>query len=579
MTQPKPEILAAVWEHYRTNAAKRTTSKPYRGENWACTLLGFGVPESDLLPADQGRGLKPMTSADAMTRNWWKWKKVYGPELKRLEDANALRTDNTRLDTEGNSDSAVNVSDSSNVATQKGHEEDALKPIKPRALYVSVVDPRTGYDFDVPSQHMDKVGDFTYRVSPSDPTGRILGLYMTVKYGVKGSHGLTLLGRVAPDTLQGEYDPGALPFLVERKRLPVPEARLTVDRAKRTFEIKLIDYPMSVGILSKYEAYLRVDVQIRENIWEPFYARRDVPDYIDIDTLHVRIQVAPTAHEPGRSPYVYLRESLNEKNDGNSGALEGDGSQSTTGGQRDRDGRNKAEDEEHNGGTQSASPGISGDDEREAEIERSRAANERIEEIIAESRADAKMWVVMDYPHRDAVDLGEPRYWIFWYDPKVKEAYNARGRVRNWDNRVMERMYQSPWQLRPEHIYDGSIKVKFSDKYEENRSFNTHCAMLLEEWEHLMRQSPEGKKYLAAQDPNNMPLPNIPVNRSWGRSGRGKDKEMYVDEYGYLWDREADMKAGEPPLNHVTESASAFPALQKRLRVLFPTPPKDHPGL
>ena len=189
------------------------------------------------------------------------------------------------------------------------------------------------------------------------------------------------------------------------------------------------------------------------------------------------------------------------------------------------------------------------------------------------------MWLIVDYPNRNAVELGEPRYWIFWYDPQFdpNERWKARGRLRNWDDMNMEYMYQSPWQLRPEHVYDGIVKVKFSDKYEENMGFHTHNAMLLEEWENLMSDSPEGRKYIAAQDPNNMPLPNIPVNRSWGRSGRGPDKEMYVDEYGYLWDREADMKAGEPPLSHVVDGA--FPSLQERLRPLFPTPPKDHPGI
>jgi len=389
MTQPKPEILAAVWDHYRTNAAKRTASKPYKGENWACTLLAMYVPESDLLPADQGRGLKPMTSADAMTRNWWKWKKVYGPELKRLEDANGDRP--------------------------------------------------------------------------------------------KGS------------TIHSDTDTA--------------------------------------------------------------------------DTSAVHAAQADPLRESGEEPAGVSAEHTEDHSGGTGGARpQSSGADSQVGGAGSSV-----------GGEDNSPPGVSADDWEEI-IEQSREDTKRHAEIIAESQANAKMWLVKDYPNRDAVDLGEPRYWILWYDPQhdPKEAWKARGRVRNWDNREKEYMYQSPWQLRPEHIYDGHIKVMFSTDYEENRGFDTEGAMLIEEWEHLMSDGSEEEKYVAAQDPDNMPLANIPSLRSWGRTGKGKDELMHVDDYGWVWDRKSDMEAGEPPLQHII--ANVHPALQERLRKLFPEPPKDHPG-
>ena len=450
-TQPKPEILAAVWQHYKTNAAQRTASKPYRGENWACTLLAFGVPESDLLPADQGRGLKPMTSASAMTRNWWKWKKVYGPELKRLEEANGPPD---------NMDRANSVAGNTDAPSMDAQ------------------------------QHNDGERD---RDSDSQD---------------------------GPEAHQGE---------------PVKAINQTED------------------------AHGSDNHSTHDN---------------NADSSDIHASQGDSLREGGEEPPGVSAQNT-EDHSGGSGAARppsaGAGFQlggevSSVGGA------------DSSVGGEGVSGNISAED-RADELERSREATKRHAEIIAESRADAKMWPVVDYPNRDAVELGEPRYWILWYDPQFdpKERWDVRGRVRNWDTREMERMFQSPWQLRPEHIYDGHIKVKFSNKYEENRGFDTEGAMLLEEWEDLMGQSPEGKKYLAAQDENNMPLPNIPVNRSWGRSGRGKDKEMYVDEYGYVWDREADMKAGEPPLHHVVDGA--FPSLQERLRPLFPTPPDNHPGL
>ena len=196
--------------------------------------------------------------------------------------------------------------------------------------------------------------------------------------------------------------------------------------------------------------------------------------------------------------------------------------------------------------------------------------NERIEEILAESRADAKMWPVVDYPNRDAVDLGTPRYWILWYDPKFdeKERWAARGKVWNWTNNSWDTMYQTPFQLYEEHIYDGAIKVKFSDKYEEDRNFSTEGAMILEEWYALMKESPEGKKYIAAQDENNLPSMNHGPAHTQGRSGHGKWRLQHVDDYGYVWDSKSDKDNGEPPLSHVAESAHKH--LQERIRALYP---------
>ena len=329
--KPNRKIVAMAWRYYHNNHTGRTADKPFRGENWAQVLLAFGVPEDELYPDDRNRGLQRMTSAEAATKKWWKWKKVFAPELKRMEEAN--------------SDSCSHSVPDTSVADQQRIKEDALK-------------------------------------------------------------------------------------------------------------------------------------QAEENA--------------------------------------------------------------------------------------------------------------KIKKIIAESRADAKMWLIVDYPNRDAVELGEPRYWVFWYDPQFnpKDPVTARGKIWNWLENCWTTMWQSPHEAWADYLSvgahyvsdgnDGSVKIQFSDKYEENRSFDTESAMLLEEWEHLMRQSPEGEKYLKAQDPNNMPLPNIAVPHSQGRSGHGKMQPMYVDKYGWVWDREADMEAGEPPLNHIIDSAHE--ALKERLLALFPTAPDKHPS-
>ena len=308
--KPNRKIVAMAWRYYHNNHEGRTIDKPFRGENWAQVLLAFGVPEDELYPDDRNRGLQRMTSNEAATKKWWKWKKVFAPELKRLEEANGP------------------------VRVEQGIKEEALE-------------------------------------------------------------------------------------------------------------------------------------QAEENA--------------------------------------------------------------------------------------------------------------KIEKILAESRADAKMWLIKDYPNRDAVELGEPQYWVLWYDPQRVEGSLPRGRVWNWHDNDWDLMFQSPYQLRPDNVYNTSVKVMFSKKYEENRNLDTEGAMLLEEWEDLMKQSPEGEKYLAAQDPDNMPLPNIQVNYSKGRSGEGKYKEMYVDEYGWLWDRKEDwILHGEPPIGHVVDGAHE--KLKDRLLALFPTTPDSHPS-
>ena len=212
--------------------------------------------------------------------------------------------------------------------------------------------------------------------------------------------------------------------------------------------------------------------------------------------------------------------------------------------------------------------------ELDAELERSEAANKRIEEIIAESRADAKMWLLVEY-RGDAVDR-VPHYWVLWYDPQYDGKGMPRGKVWNWKEDRWDPLYQTPWELYPEQVYNGSVKLMFSDKYEERRSFTVEGAMLLEEWENLMKASPEGKKYQAAQDPNNMPAANMAAAWTWGVSGHGKLKQQYVDEFGYIWERKHNYEAGEPPQGHLTDSA--WPPLRDRLRALFPKKEDENAG-
>ena len=190
------------------------------------------------------------------------------------------------------------------------------------------------------------------------------------------------------------------------------------------------------------------------------------------------------------------------------------------------------------------------------------------------------MWPVMDFPNRDAVELGDPRYWVLWYDPQfsTKERYKSRARIWNWEENMWDPIYQSPYPVFGVHISDAnSFKVKFSHEYEENRNFDVEMSMVLEEWEHLMNESgKEGVKYVAAQDPDNMPFPIIPTNWSWGVSGKGKLREMYVDKWGYLWENEAETRSGKKPIEHVTDNAPD--ALRERLKRLWPISPDMHPA-
>ena len=177
--------------------------------------------------------------------------------------------------------------------------------------YVSCMDPETGYSMRIPGNHAGGNVGFRYFVGYGQ--GQVSKrLTLSVTYGKNGSTGNRMLGNVDMSTPLGEYKADNLPPLINDK-LPQPEIFSFGFNQKKTHFSVFMDtdnYPKKISYnpSKNDEVYMRVEVEIEEDKWEPMYLRRDVPSYAD-RPLHVRMQIAPIGGSHTLpSDWIYLLE-------------------------------------------------------------------------------------------------------------------------------------------------------------------------------------------------------------------------------------------------------------------------------
>ena len=178
--------------------------------------------------------------------------------------------------------------------------------------YVSCVDPKSGYSVRVPGTRAgDDTMTFRYFVGWGQGQ-RTKRLTMMASYGKSGaSHSNRMLGNVALTTKLGEYQADNLPSLIN-DRLPQPDVlsfSFNSDKSRFGVMIDTDNYPggkISYSPSKDDDVYMRVEVEVIADKWEPMYLRRDVLSYAE-KPLHVRIQIAPIGgSDKLASEWVYL---------------------------------------------------------------------------------------------------------------------------------------------------------------------------------------------------------------------------------------------------------------------------------